>query len=202
MHEAHEREYVEYVTARLPALRRLAYALCGDAHRADDIVQQAITRLYTRWRRTCAADLDERAILRAALTRVPTQRRRQEWEWTMDDIEAGARTLFSRLDADPPVPSGVDVGWANADRRRRHSRVRAAGAASRRPAVVVGGVAAAGVIRAGHPDGSTAGRAGAAAATDGLVRASRHRRPFGSSSAVSRMSKPWRENPAAQEEVA
>jgi DNA-directed RNA polymerase specialized sigma24 family protein len=33
-------EYVEYVTARTPALRRLAYLLCGDEHRADDLVQQ------------------------------------------------------------------------------------------------------------------------------------------------------------------
>jgi hypothetical protein len=32
---ADEPEYTEYVTARLPALRRLAYVLSGDAHRAD-----------------------------------------------------------------------------------------------------------------------------------------------------------------------
>ncbi|MGH3585245.1 MAG: sigma factor, partial [Pseudonocardia sp.] len=43
-------EFVEYATARLPALRRLAHQLCGDAHRADDVVQIALTRLYTRWR--------------------------------------------------------------------------------------------------------------------------------------------------------
>src|SRR5207249_1095925 len=45
------REYVEYVTARLPALRRLAYLICGDEHRADDLVQQTITKLYMHWRR-------------------------------------------------------------------------------------------------------------------------------------------------------
>ncbi|GIG92923.1 SigE family RNA polymerase sigma factor [Plantactinospora endophytica] len=46
-----ETEYVEYVTARLPALHRTAYLLCGDAHRADDIVQATITALYRHWRR-------------------------------------------------------------------------------------------------------------------------------------------------------
>jgi DNA-directed RNA polymerase specialized sigma24 family protein len=34
-----EQEYVEYVTARLPSLRRLGYLLCGDEHGADDLVQ-------------------------------------------------------------------------------------------------------------------------------------------------------------------
>jgi hypothetical protein len=35
-----EREYVDYVSARLPRLHRAAYLLCGDAHRADDVVQR------------------------------------------------------------------------------------------------------------------------------------------------------------------
>jgi RNA polymerase sigma-70 factor (sigma-E family) len=30
-------------------LRRLAYVLCNDAHRADDLVQQTITALFVRW---------------------------------------------------------------------------------------------------------------------------------------------------------
>jgi DNA-directed RNA polymerase specialized sigma24 family protein len=32
-------DYVAYLRARLPALGRLAFALCGDEHRADDLVQ-------------------------------------------------------------------------------------------------------------------------------------------------------------------
>lgn len=66
MHSAMEQEYVEYVTARMPALRRLAYALCGDRHRADDIVQQAITRLYAHWGKANRAD---------KLTQVPPRAR-------------------------------------------------------------------------------------------------------------------------------
>jgi hypothetical protein len=55
--------YVEYVSARLPALHRAAYLLCGgDAHRADDIVQVTITRLYQRWKRARQAEnLEETA---------------------------------------------------------------------------------------------------------------------------------------------
>jgi DNA-directed RNA polymerase specialized sigma24 family protein len=50
-----EREYVEFVSARLAAMRRLAYLLTGDGHRADDLVQQAFTALYVHWRRARAA---------------------------------------------------------------------------------------------------------------------------------------------------
>jgi DNA-directed RNA polymerase specialized sigma24 family protein len=34
-----------------PRARRLAYALCGDADQADDLVQETATRLHLRW--TC-----------------------------------------------------------------------------------------------------------------------------------------------------
>ena len=49
-------DYIAYVTGRLPALRRVAAQLAGDAHRGDDLVQETITRLYTHWRRASAAE--------------------------------------------------------------------------------------------------------------------------------------------------
>jgi RNA polymerase sigma-70 factor (sigma-E family) len=49
--------YVRYVSARLPALHRAAYLLCGgDAHQADDVVQTTITKLFRHWRRACRSD--------------------------------------------------------------------------------------------------------------------------------------------------
>ena len=51
-----QREYVEYVRGRLPRLHRAAYLLCGDPHRADDIVQATLTALYVNWKRAAAAD--------------------------------------------------------------------------------------------------------------------------------------------------
>ncbi|MGI5245350.1 SigE family RNA polymerase sigma factor [Dactylosporangium sp. CA-139066] len=50
--ESTQAAYVAYVSARLPALHRAAYLLCaGDSHRADDIVQNTITKLYQHWKR-------------------------------------------------------------------------------------------------------------------------------------------------------
>jgi hypothetical protein len=51
-------EYTEYVQSRLPWLRRVAYLLCQDWQSADDLVQSAITRLYTHWGRYLANELD------------------------------------------------------------------------------------------------------------------------------------------------
>lgn len=43
--------YVEYVTARTVWMRRIAFLLCRDLDRADDLVQTSITKLYTDWNR-------------------------------------------------------------------------------------------------------------------------------------------------------
>jgi hypothetical protein len=39
----------EFVAARQTALLRSAYVLCGDRHRAEDLVQGALTRTAARW---------------------------------------------------------------------------------------------------------------------------------------------------------
>jgi RNA polymerase sigma-70 factor (sigma-E family) len=56
MQAAWEREYVDYVTGRLPLLKRAAYLLCGDSDRADDLVQSTITRLFVHWARASQAE--------------------------------------------------------------------------------------------------------------------------------------------------
>lgn len=45
-----------YVADRRAQLYRTAYLLCGDPHRAEDIVQTALTRLYAAWPRASRAD--------------------------------------------------------------------------------------------------------------------------------------------------
>jgi RNA polymerase sigma-70 factor (sigma-E family) len=73
-----EAEYTEYVQARLGWLRRTAYLLCQDWQRADDLVQQAITQLYTHWGRArAAASLD--AYTRTILVRTFLAERRTSW---------------------------------------------------------------------------------------------------------------------------
>jgi RNA polymerase sigma-70 factor (sigma-E family) len=46
-----EAAFSDYVTARRPQLFRTACLICGDPHRAEDVVQDALTRLYAAWDR-------------------------------------------------------------------------------------------------------------------------------------------------------
>ena len=71
-------EFTEYVSARLPALRRTAYLLCQDWHRADDLAQAAITRLYVHWGRARAVDHTD-AYARVILVREFLNERRSGW---------------------------------------------------------------------------------------------------------------------------
>jgi RNA polymerase sigma-70 factor (sigma-E family) len=90
---ASDREYVEYVTARLPALRRLAFLLGGDEHRADDLVQQTITKLYLHWPRARNATHLDRYV-RTMLVRAFLDERRLGWSRV-------------RLFGEPPEPPPV-----------------------------------------------------------------------------------------------
>ncbi|AUG78968.1 RNA polymerase sigma24 factor [Kitasatospora sp. MMS16-BH015] len=57
MKAAREDEYLEFVAARAKALYRSAYALAaGDAHLAEDLVQETLSRVYVHWHRVGAAD--------------------------------------------------------------------------------------------------------------------------------------------------
>jgi RNA polymerase sigma-70 factor (sigma-E family) len=94
-----EGEYVEYVTARLARLRRLAYLLCGDEHRADDLVQVTITKLYERWRRVRMVDsLDQ--YVRAMLVRAFLDEKRRAWS---------SRVWLTGQPPERPAPDGPDV---------------------------------------------------------------------------------------------
>jgi RNA polymerase sigma-70 factor (sigma-E family) len=53
---ARDEAYTAYVSAKVPWLRRVAYLLCEDWHRADDLVQTAITKLYVNWRRAARVE--------------------------------------------------------------------------------------------------------------------------------------------------
>lgn len=48
--------FEEYVAARGPALLRFGYVLTGDRHLSEDLVQEALTRVYGRWSRISALD--------------------------------------------------------------------------------------------------------------------------------------------------
>lgn len=51
-----EQAFVELATARGPALFRTAWLLTGDFHLAEDLVQEALGRIFARWSKVAAAD--------------------------------------------------------------------------------------------------------------------------------------------------
>ncbi len=46
-----DEDFGAFVAGRRPYLYRSAWLLCGDAHRAEDLVQEALTKLYVAWPR-------------------------------------------------------------------------------------------------------------------------------------------------------
>ena len=85
-------EFTEYVSARQAWLRRVAFLLCGDWHRADDLVQSTITKLYAHWHRARRADnLDGYA--RRSLVNTYLAEQRSGWaKWTILHRFGGAGT--------------------------------------------------------------------------------------------------------------
>ena len=113
MRQPDEAEYVEFVNARLPRLRRLAHHLTGDWDRADDVIQTVLARLYTRWKRVrSAADVD--LYVRAMVVNAFLSEKRRAWSRVLLsadplDLVAGAEVdvtqrlvLRAALDAVPP----------------------------------------------------------------------------------------------------
>lgn len=96
---SHDEEYTSYVSGRLPWLRRVAYLLCQDWHRADDLVQTAITRLYVKWRQARAAgNLD--AYVRTILVRVFLAEQRGGWFSRVRPMAAPPDTALDGGDRD------------------------------------------------------------------------------------------------------
>jgi RNA polymerase sigma-70 factor (sigma-E family) len=59
--------FEEFASARLPALLRYGYLLCGDRELARDMVQEVLIRTLVNWDRVVAAD-EPSAYVRAMLT--------------------------------------------------------------------------------------------------------------------------------------
>ncbi len=78
MSSGRDAEFTEFAQARLTSLRRVAYLLCHDWNRADDLVQGAITKLYVHWGRV-QADGHAEAYARAILVREFLSERRSGW---------------------------------------------------------------------------------------------------------------------------
>jgi RNA polymerase sigma-70 factor (sigma-E family) len=65
----------EFVLARGPALSRTAFLLTGDHHLAADLLQEALVRTVTRWRRISAGGDPEAYVRTVMLNQLRTWRR-------------------------------------------------------------------------------------------------------------------------------
>jgi RNA polymerase sigma-70 factor (sigma-E family) len=94
MPDSSDAEYTAYVHARVPTLRRVAYLLSGNAHDADDLVQETITKLYARWSRLSGVhNLD--GYVHTMLVRTFLDEKRRGW-WRV--------RLFGGTPEPPPEP--------------------------------------------------------------------------------------------------
>jgi RNA polymerase sigma-70 factor (sigma-E family) len=71
-------EFSAFVAARQGHLRRIAYAVCGDWHRADDLLQTALVKLYVAWPRLHLEGREE-AYTRQIIVRANIDESRRPW---------------------------------------------------------------------------------------------------------------------------
>ncbi|GHH36605.1 SigE family RNA polymerase sigma factor [Lentzea cavernae] len=112
-----DREFGEFVDARALVMRRTAYLLCGDWHRAEDIVQQSLIKMYVAWSRVRKDSID--AYSRKVLVRTAIDETRRGFfqrERTVDAVperavadSASDLDLREALDALPPGQRAVVV---------------------------------------------------------------------------------------------
>lgn len=81
-----DRAFAEYFAARSEAMRGTAFLLCGNWHRAEDLVQTAFTKLYVHWNRVS----DHEALdpyVRKVLLRAFIDDGRRSW-WSRERPQA------------------------------------------------------------------------------------------------------------------
>jgi RNA polymerase sigma-70 factor (sigma-E family) len=101
--------FEEYVTARGAALVRFARVLVGDAHRAEDLVQDALARAYLRWNRIVRSDQPDVYLRRAVLNASRSWWRR-----------GGSRERPVERPADRPAPGDLGAETVERDALWRH----------------------------------------------------------------------------------
>ncbi len=72
-----DRAFTEFVASATPQLQRTAYLMCGDRHRAEDVVQTALTKLYVAWERASSETVY--AYARQIVVRACIDESRRPW---------------------------------------------------------------------------------------------------------------------------
>ncbi len=196
----HDASYVEFVAARQPTLRRIAYAVCRDDARAEDVLQEALVKLYLAWSRVQGTGREE-AYARRIIVNADLDQRRRPWHRRRSAVPVelldapGAHGGAGRGPdgAAGRAPRGCRrcsaarwccaTGWASRSRRPPRSSSISEGTvkshASRGLATLRDGWARRSATRAARPGTSACGRAGARRRCRLVDRShdDRHRRP-------------------------
>lgn len=89
---ARDAEFEQFMADASPVLNRMAWLLTGDAHRAEELVQQALVRTYVAWPRARAGDPLAYARRVLANARIDTWRKHRREVITSRDDLPGAST--------------------------------------------------------------------------------------------------------------
>ena len=92
-------EFSAFVAARQAHLRRMAYAVCGDWHRADDLLQTALVKLYVAWPRL-HLDGREEAYARQIIVRANIDESRRPWRRERPGLDGHDRVARPELPAE------------------------------------------------------------------------------------------------------
>lgn len=108
-------DFTDFVRARRAHLLRIALALTGDRHRAEDLLQTALVKLYVAWPRV----EHHEAYVRTTLVRANIDESRRPWrretatdavpDVPREDPEPGTSGLFRALQELPPMQRRVVV---------------------------------------------------------------------------------------------
>ena len=94
--EDRDEAFTQFVATRRTHLRRVAYAICGDWHRAEDLVQTALVKLYVAWPRV-ERDGREEAYVRTIIVRADIDESRRPWRRERPGLEGPDRAAREPL---------------------------------------------------------------------------------------------------------
>ena len=97
-----ERDFVDFVGGAARSLRRTAYLLTGDWHRAEDAVQAGLVKLYVAWprlaRSAATTSYARKAVVSAAIDESRRPWRRETFVSAVRDDASDGRDLPGEVD--------------------------------------------------------------------------------------------------------